>query len=277
MSTIWCEVPRDVVAVRGDDAETFLQGQCSQDVARIDAGASAWSFVLQPTGKVDVLCRIHRVNDHTFVLDTDAGWGQALIDRLQRFKLRVRVDLDRVAWRMIAVRGPQVPPLGPGALAGWWSAPGAVDLLGDEVAPPAGTEAVAAADLERLRIEAGWPVMGHELTSDTIPAESGVVPLAVSFTKGCYTGQELVARIDSRGGNVPRHLRRLRAPAGVALAEGTRLTSGERDVGWVTSVAAPDEGGTIVALGYVARSVEPPATVSVDGGQVAVETIASGT
>ena len=114
MTTVWCEVPRDVVAVRGHDAETYLQGQCSQDVTKIDAGASAWSFVLQPPGKVDVLCRIHRVNDRTFVLDTDAGWGQALLDRLLRFKLRVKVDLDRVAWRMIAVRGPAAPAAGPG-------------------------------------------------------------------------------------------------------------------------------------------------------------------
>ncbi len=61
--------------------------------------------------------------------------------------------------------------------------------------------------LERHRIEAGWPGDGRRAHADTIPAETGVVPVAVSFTKGCYTGQELVARIDSRGGNVPRHLR----------------------------------------------------------------------
>jgi len=269
MTTVWCEVPRDVVAVRGDDAETYLQGQCSQDVTKIDAGASAWSFVLQPSGKVDVLCRIHRVNDRTFVLDTDAGWGQALLDRLLRFKLRVQVDLDRVAWRMIAVRGPAAPTLGPGVLSSWWAAPGAVDLLGEDVAPPPEAEAVAATDLERRRVEAGWPVMGCELTADTIPAEAGVVPIAVSFTKGCYTGQELVARIDSRGGNVPRHLRHLRLPATLVVAAGDRVERDGKDVGWVTSVAGD------LALGYVARSVEPPATVLLGGAEARVETITS--
>jgi folate-binding protein YgfZ len=265
--TVWCEVPRDFVAVRGDDAESYLQGQCSQDVAKIDAGASAWSFLLQPSGKVDVFCRIHRVNDRAFVLDTDAGWGQALIERLVRFRLRVKVEVDRMAWRMLAVRGPGAPAVGPGALASWWGAPGAVDLVGDDVAPPADAQAVAAADMERLRVEAGWPVMGCELTSDTIPAEAGVVPIAVSFTKGCYTGQELVARIDSRGGNVPRHLRHLALPSDLGLVAGDRLAHGGKDVGWVTSVAGDR------ALGYVARSVEPPATVEAREARLQVAAI----
>ena len=161
MTTVWCEVPRDVVAVRGDDAETYLQGQLQPGRDRRSTparrrGRSCCSRRARSTCCVG----IHRVNDRTFVLDTDAGWGQALLDRLLRFKLRVKVDLDRVAWRMIAVRGPAAPALGPGALASWWAAPGAVDLLGEDVAPPPEAEAVAAADLERLRVEAGWPVMG---------------------------------------------------------------------------------------------------------------------
>ena len=94
-----------------------------------------------------------------------------------------------------------------------------------------------------------------------------MVPIAVSFTKGCYTGQELVARIESRGGNVPRHLRHLRLPATLAAAAGDRLERDGKDVGWVTSVAGD------VALGYVARSVEPPATVLLAGAEVRVEAI----
>ena len=197
------------MAVRGRDAADFLQGQCSQDVTRLDAGASAWSFVLQPTGKVDVLCRIHRVNDETFVLCVDGGFGDALVARLQRFKLRVQADLDRLGWRSMALVGADAAP-GPGVVVGWWGGRDGAELVGPAVAAPAGAVEVDAAAFERLRIEAGWPAMGAELTADTIPAESGVVPVAASFTKGCYTGQELVARIDSRGGHVPRHLRRLR-------------------------------------------------------------------
>jgi folate-binding protein YgfZ len=117
---------------------------------------------------------------------------------------------------------------------------------------------------EAVRIEAGVPAMGAELTDRTIPAETGIVDRTVSFTKGCYTGQELVARIDSRGGHVPRHLRGLvlsgPAPPGAAIEVDGKNT------GSLTSVAARPDGA--VALAYVGRDVTPPAnaTVSWEGG-----------
>ncbi len=117
-------------------------------------------------------------------------------------------------------------------------------------------------DYERARILAGIPAMGRELTAATIPAESGVLERSVSFSKGCYTGQELVARIDSRGGNVPHHVRGLRVDGGAA--EGARIEHEGRDVGEITSAVA-DAGGT-VALAVLARAVVPPTTVSVLAG-----------
>ncbi len=263
---VWCEMARDFVAVRGPDAESFLQGQCSQDVLAIDTASSAWSFVLQPSGKVDALVRIHRVNDQTFVLDLDGGSGAALLARLQRFKIRVKVELDVADWRCIAVRGAAIP-LGPGVLASWWGRPDAVDLVGTDVVPPDGARPTDQDGLERLRVEAGWPAMGHELTPDTIPAESGVVGVAASFTKGCYTGQELVARIDSRGGHVPRHLRHVRVPAGASIDPGERILADGKDVGWSTSVAGD------LALAYVGRALVPPATAFVGEVPVTVEAI----
>ena len=117
---------------------------------------------------------------------------------------------------------------------------------------------------EAVRIEAGVPAMGAELTERTIPAETGIVDRTVSFTKGCYTGQELVARIDSRGGHVPRHLRGvvLSAPAPV----GATVEIDGKNVGALTSVARRPAGA--VALAYVGRDVAPPAggTVSWEGG-----------
>src|ERR1700748_997221 len=101
--------------------------------------------------------------------------------------------------------------------------------------------------------------MGAELTDKTIPGETGLIELTVSFTKGCYTGQELVARIDSRGGNVPRRLRRLLPAegieAGVARVDGSGATAGT-----VTSVAH-SAGTGWVALGYIRRGVEVPTTL----------------
>ena len=100
--------------------------------------------------------------------------------------------------------------------------------------------------------------MGAELTDKTIPAEAGIVERSVSFTKGCYTGQELVARIDSRGGNVPRHLRGVSAEE--PLTPGAAILVDGDDVGALTSVS-----GTI-GLGYVRRSVSDlPVDAQVDG------------
>jgi tRNA-modifying protein YgfZ len=266
---IWATMARDVVAVDGPDAASYLQGQVSQDVEALGVGDSAWTFVLQPTGKVDGFARLWRRGDDDFVLDTDAGAGEALVARLVRFRLRVKADVAAVpGWRAIAVRGEgAATAAGLGALPGWWGSVDAPDLLGPDVTPPSGVQEIDAAALERLRIEAGWPAVGAELTPDTIPAEAGVVPLAVSFTKGCFTGQELVARIDSRGGNVPRHLRRLRAAGGSGLEVGAPIVVAGKDVGVVTSTA----GG--VALGYAGRAVVPPATGTAGGVDVAIEEI----
>jgi folate-binding protein YgfZ len=124
---------------------------------------------------------------------------------------------------------------------------------------PVGAVALDPAGYEALRIRAGVPRMGAEITSETIPAELGrwVIEASVSFTKGCYTGQELVARIDSRGGNVPRHLRGLVGPG---LAAGAVVTSPEgKEVGVVTSAAGE------VGLALLHRSVVVPAAVLVDG------------
>jgi folate-binding protein YgfZ len=245
----WVTVERDVVEVRGPDAVSFLQGQCSQDLLRLGIGDSAWSFVLQPTGKLDHLVRVTRRSDDAVLLDVDAGSGPALVARLQRFKLRVRAELVRhdgwSACRPPADERASGGPEGAVQVVGWWG-------QGSWWLGPVTIAGSAPLD-ERERIEAGWPAAGAELTPEVIPAECGLVPLAVSFTKGCYTGQELVARIDSRGGNVPRRLCRLVPLEGGTIAAGDRLVLDGAEVGWVTSVAPP--AGT-VGLGYVGRAVE---------------------
>src|SRR3954454_19371616 len=162
-----------------------------------------------------------------FVLETDDGWGEAVVTRLSRFKLRTKADIELVE------------PAGDG------------DEPEDEAA----------------RIAAGWPRMGAEVDERTIPAELGqsIIDQAVSFTKGCYTGQELVARIDSRGGHVPRQLRRIRLAAEAPV--GAEIEVDGKNVGTLTSVV-----GT-AALGFVGRSVEPPApaTIRWDGGSTTAE------
>jgi folate-binding protein YgfZ len=138
--------------------------------------------------------------------------------------------------------------------------------------------AVSQDDYEAVRIEAGFPRHGAELDERTIPAEAGLVEASVSFTKGCYTGQELVARIDSRGSNVPRHLRGLLlsgpAAPGDALYRSEPGTgepgAGEpgagtaKEAGRLTSVALSPERGW-VALGYLGRAVKAGETLVVGG------------
>jgi tRNA-modifying protein YgfZ len=286
------EVGRDVVRVSGPDAESYLQGQTSQDIVGLGSGASAWALVLQPQGKLDVFVRVFRLGPDEFLLDSDAGMGAVLLARLSRFKLRTKVDIEPLEWRAVAVRGPEA---GPAPVSGdddlsvaapfEWSGLTGYDLLGPHPVPPPEATTVEAAAYEAVRVEAGFPVHGRELDERTIPAEAGLVETSVSFTKGCYTGQELVARIDARGSKVPRHLRGLvlsgPAQAGAKLYRlptedgpqapvpdegdgrnqpGRSGPTSAKEVGRLTSVASSPRLGW-VALGYVARAVDPGSTL----------------
>jgi len=118
-----------------------------------------------------------------------------------------------------------------------------------------------------VRIEAGVPVMGREIDDKTIPAETGVVDRAVSFTKGCFTGQELVARIDSRGGNAPRPIRGIRIEG--AATRGDEIAASGKAIGTLTSTAMVDVG-TTVALAPLSRAVAVGTQVEAGGHAGAV-------
>jgi folate-binding protein YgfZ len=163
------ETARDRLVVSGQDARTYLHSQVAQDVEVIGVGETRWTLVLEPTGKVVALARLTRAADDVYELDTDPGFGELLSERLRRFKIRVDASID--------------------------------------TAPSSGAREPAA-ESESARVAIGWPRMGAEiLPGETIPGETGVTSAAVSFTKGCYPGQELVERMDSRGADAPRSLR----------------------------------------------------------------------
>ncbi len=275
----WFPEGRDVVRVAGPDAVDYLQGQLSQDIEALAVGSSARSFVLQPNGKVDAWVRVTRTAPDEVVLDVDEGRGDALTARLRRFLLRTKADVDSLDWRAVALRGPGAAaavPAGAGedalvAPAGWPGVDG-VDLLGPGVEPPPGIPEADASAYASLRIRSGVPRMDAELTDATIPAEAGqwVIDASVSFTKGCFTGQELVARIDSRGGHVPRRLRGLVVDAGELPTVGAPVVVDGAEVGMVTSAAPAPGTDRAVALAYVRRSVAPPAAAEVRGGGTAL-------
>ena len=213
----------DTVVAAGPDARSFLQGQLSQDLATVDRDGSAWSWLLQPTGKVAALVRVTKLDTESYSLEVDSGFGSVVMTRLNRFKLRVKLDLS-----LTEAGGPVYE----------------------------GTTAE--------RVAAVWPAMGIELIPDeTIPNAAGINDVAVSFTKGCYTGQELVARVDSRGDHTPFRLRHLSAAG--PLVAGAALEVEGKKVGTVTTADG------CVALGWVARSVEVGATVLAEGQVVTVD------
>jgi folate-binding protein YgfZ len=290
-------VGRDVLAVRGPDAEAYLQGQLSQDVAALAVGASADSLLLEPDGKLSALLRVTRTDGQGFVLDVDGGYGEAVAARLRRFLLRSKVELEPLPWRDLSLRGTGVGEAAAGlltvlaergvlALPFAWNGWTGIDLLGpadvvlgpDDAALPDGVTACGAEAVEACRIVSGVPAMGSELTGKTIAAEAGLVERTVSFTKGCYTGQELVARLDSRGSNVARRLVGVVAPAGddTPLTRGMTLHGGEapagdgatedKVAGTITSAAWSAELGAWVALAYLQRKVEAPGPVRVRSG-----------
>ncbi len=285
---------RDVLAVRGPDAELYLQGQLSQDLGTLAVGACADSLLLEPDGKLSALLRVTRTDGQGFVLDVDGGYGDTVATRLRRFLLRSKVELEPLDWRCLSLRGPAVPEAaatllgalterGVLALPFDWNGWTGLDLLGpadvvlgpDEL--PAGLVRCGADAVEECRILAGVPAMGTELTAKTIAAEAGVVERTASFTKGCYTGQELVARIDARGSNVPRRLIGIVTPSDdEPLLRGMTLHAGEppagggaaedKVVGTVTSSALSSELGGWVGLGYLHRSVEAPGPIRLRTG-----------
>lgn len=196
---------RDRVTIEGEDALTYLQSQIAQEIRDMEVGETRWTLVLEPTGKIDMLARITRTADACFVLDTDAGFGEALEARINRFKIRVKAESTLT--------------------------------LAEQSEP--------SVEHEAARIAAGWPRMGAEIVpGETIPAVTGVVSESVNFTKGCYPGQELVERMDSRGADAPKSLRILEVPDGTSV--GTVID----DVAEVTSV----QGTT--ALAYVKRGAD---------------------
>ena len=282
-------VARDVVQVSGPDAESYLQGQCSQDVSALAVGGSADALLLSPQGKLQAYLRVTRTADDVFLLDTDGGFGPDVTERLERFKLRTKAVVEPLVRTCLALRGPAVPA----DAASWpgvtlavpfaWGTLRGLDLFGDGLALPAGLHSCGEAAWEAARIEAGVPAMGRELDERTIAAEAALLERCVSFTKGCYTGQELVARLDARGNRVARHLRGL-VLGGAAPAEdeasppvpaGSDLVDPAADkvVGSVTSSAwSPSLGA--VALGYVHRDVGPGTSLAVrvaDGPALAAE------
>jgi folate-binding protein YgfZ len=250
----WAPRPRDFVSVRGPDATDFVQRLVSNDVAALAPGEACDALLLTPKARVIAPLRILRRSEDDFLLLTERGLGDAVRAQLLRARFAAKVEVESEQHESVVLLGS-----GDGA---HMAAPEYGEEAWEQLdAAPTG-DPVDDRELERRRIEAAAPAWGRELDDRVLPAEAGLVERSVSLEKGCFPGQEPIARLHYRG-HVNRRLRRLRIEADEPPAYDAEIRDGDRVVGRVTS-AVPADGG-ILALGYVRTEVAENAALTVDG------------
>jgi folate-binding protein YgfZ len=260
--------------VRGGEAAEFLQGQVSNDVEALEPGTGCYAVILNHKGKLRTDLRVLRGEDF-FWLDTEAIGHAVLAHMLRTYALGRDVQWEDVSATraLVSVVGPAARELFEGPEHSFEerdgrmyvaTAPG-VDVIG-EPGLELDFETVTEEAAECLRIESGRPRLGFDMDAETMPQEAGINERAVSFTKGCYVGQETVARLHYRG-KPNRHLRglRLTEPA----ERGTDVLLGQKVVGRLGSVCVSPRLGPI-ALALVRREAEPGDTVTVAGAEAEV-------
>src|SRR3954466_9273375 len=276
---------RGKLALTGPEAKQFLAGQVTNDVESLTPGHGVYAALLTHKGKMLGDLRVLDLGDELW-LDTERVALQTLFDTIRRFKLGHDVELHKrtVQQALLSLLGPRAGEVAGADAAGLGTAEhdNARGELGVLVTTDLGVDVICAAeeaddvrarlqdtgavpvteaDAEIRRVESGRPRYGIDLDDSVIPQEAGLNERAVSFTKGCYVGQETVARLHYKGKPNRRLLGlRLSEPA----APGTELHLGEKVVGKLGSVVvSPDHGP--IALALVRREANPGDTVSANG------------
>lgn len=284
---------RGKLALTGTGAKEFLAGQVTNDVLGLEPGRGCYAALLTHRGKMRADLRVLDAGDE-LLLDTERVTLQALFDTIRTFKLGYDVELHKrtIQRALFSVAGPQARAVTGADDAGLGTDEHdhvAAVLSGHDVrlvTTDVGVDVLALADdhdavlaalvaagavpvgeevLEIVRVEHGRPRYGLDLDESVIPQEAALNERAVSFTKGCYVGQETVARLFYKG-KPNRHLRGLRLSAPVVTGAALRL--GEKEVGRLgSSVISPTLGP--IGLAIVRREAEPGATLEIDGGGTA--------
>jgi folate-binding protein YgfZ len=246
--------PRDYVGVRGPDAEPHLQALLSNDVEALLPGDASEGLLLTAKARVIAPLTVLRRGSDDYLLLTEPGLGERVRATLlrARFAKRCEIEVEEHASAVVFDGTEGIPNRDYG-------------LPAREVLD-SGLEATVTDDeLEVLRIRAGTPRFGREIDDRVLPAEAGLTVRAVDFEKGCYPGQEPIARQHYRG-RVNRTLRVLELDMQALPEYDAEVTLGGKVVGRVTS-AVRDEGAT-VALGYVRVEVPGDALLDVGGRSV---------
>jgi len=224
--------------VAGPDAEDFLQRMLSNDVTE----APCRALLLTPKARLIAPLVVVRRADQDFLLLTEPGLGDTVAGTLLRARFAAKVEIEPEEHTSVIVFGED------GGIPNEELGEPASELIDADVAPT-----LSADEVERIRIESGAPAWGKELDDTILPAEAGLDETHVSFTKGCYPGQEPIARLHYRG-KVNRSLRVLEVEG---AAPGDEVRHGDKVVGRITSVV-PDR-----ALGYLRVEVPDDAELIV--------------
>ena len=239
--------PREFVGVGGPDAAAYLQAMVSNDVEALAVGDACEALLLTPKARVIAPLVVVRRSPDDFLLLTEVGLGDRVRSTLlrSRFAAKCEIAIEEHTSVVVFGEGEGIPSADYGVKA--------VEVLDDGLEPTVGAD-----ELEILRIRAGTPKWGHEIDDRILPAEAGLDRRAVDFEKGCYPGQEPIARQHYRG-RVNRTLRVLEIEGAELPEYDAELTFENKAIGRVTSAA--NDGGNVVGLAYVRVEVPRDATL----------------
>lgn len=297
---------RGKIRVTGDDRVKWLQGLISNDILPLQPGQGCYSSFLTHKGKMLGYFRVYTLADSLWVEDVGEV-GEATFQALRKFLLygiKAKMENCAESWGLLLVSGPkacatvraafgiEMSDLKPvNAVAAQIGGQAAFVLRTEETGEddveillPAealstawerlmeagatyGIKAVGGRAREALRIEAGLPKAGPDLNEEVVPPEANLAGKAFSLNKGCYPGQEVVARMDTYG-NVRRHLVGLVMKGSAIPPKGAKLFIGDREIGWVSSATHSPQLNSPIALGFPLRDFSNPETVlavEVDG------------
>lgn len=294
---------RGKLRVTGEDRVKWLQSVISNDILPLQPGQGRYSSFLTHKGKMLTYFRVY-VQTDSVMLEDCGEIGDQTYGALRKFLLygtKAKMENCGESWGLLLVSGPKaaivlkaalgtdVEDLKPisfiAAAIGGQSAliirteeTGELDyevlIPADglaaawsrlmEAGAPHGIKPVGSQAREALRIEAGIPTAGPDLNEEIVPPEANLEGKAFSLSKGCYPGQEVVARMDTYG-NVRRHLVGLLVKGSAVPPKGAKLFSGDREVGWISSAVRSPQRGQVIAFGFPLRDFSKPGTVlSVD-------------
>jgi glycine cleavage system T protein len=297
---------RGKIRVTGDDRVKWLQSVISNDILSLQPGQGRYSSLLTHKGKMLTYFRVYMQAEAVMLTDV-GEIGNQTYSALRKFLLygtKAKMENCRESWGLLLVSGPKaaaamraafgtdvddLPPVNfiPAVIGGQTALVSRTEETGEQdyeiLIPVDGVttawerlmeagaahriKPVGSRALEALRIEAGIPKAGPELNEEIVPPEANLEGKAFSLTKGCYPGQEVVARMDTYG-HVRRHLVGLLLKDSTIPQKGAKLFSGDREVGWVSSAVKSPRVGQTVALGFPLRDFSKPGTelsVEVEG------------